>query len=248
MASDPNLPHQVRVRVEPQRLIDQRRVRTGRGQVDEHARRVLQALVMEGHFHVEFDDDAHDVLQRGAPDCLDRRELRRRLQGGSRRHCLPGGIDRGLLRRRRRSPDRRGSHNWRGSHGRRWSSDGRRRGWRGRLRHGGRPAERRDLRRHLAREPARGILRREELQQPERVRPLARIAEDREGVFRELARPPECVVAVGTGRVETHDVLEVGDDRAHRLQRGRRRRHHRQCLAHRRFLRRGIREQRVHGS
>ncbi len=72
MTSDANLPHDVGVAIEAQRLVDQRRIGAGRRQIDEDAARILEPLVVERHFRIELDDDPHDVGEHRAADRLDR--------------------------------------------------------------------------------------------------------------------------------------------------------------------------------
>ena len=61
MTADAHLPHDVGVGLEADRLVDERRVRARRRQVDEHAGRIRQPLVVKRHLAVEVDDDPHRV-------------------------------------------------------------------------------------------------------------------------------------------------------------------------------------------
>ncbi len=63
----------------------------------------------------------------------------------------------------------------------------------------------------------------EELEQAQRRRALARFVKLFERVTRQLRRAPQRIVAESAGGVVAHDVLVVGDDRAHRLQQRRQR-------------------------
>jgi hypothetical protein len=63
--AETDLADDVGIAVEAQRLIGQRRGGLCVGKIDEDARLVADALVVERHFRVEIDDDAHGVRQDG---------------------------------------------------------------------------------------------------------------------------------------------------------------------------------------
>ena len=65
MAADADLADDVGVAFEAERLIDSSGPGAGARQIDEHARRIGDALVVERHFAVELDRDPHGVRQHG---------------------------------------------------------------------------------------------------------------------------------------------------------------------------------------
>ena len=75
MAADADLPYHVGIVVEPHGLVDERRDGPRGAEIDEHARWSREPLIVERHFHVELDDHAHQIGQRGSPNFLDRRQL-----------------------------------------------------------------------------------------------------------------------------------------------------------------------------
>ena len=86
-------------RREAKRAIDKRRRRARARQIDEYARRILDAFVVEGHLAVELDRDPHRVGQDRAADVANGRQ--RSAAGGRgslcallcRLHRSAGGVD-----------------------------------------------------------------------------------------------------------------------------------------------------------
>ena len=143
------------------------------------------ALVVERHLAVELDRDAHGVGQHGAADVLDRRRASRRRRPAS---APASGA----------ATARRGASAARAALGRR-----RRR----RRRRGAGASSARELRRHLLRELARRILRRQRAQQPDAGVLLALLAELRERVERRAAPPATARCRCSRCRVAPHDRL-----------------------------------------
>ncbi len=168
-------------------LIEQRRRGARRRQIDEHARRVRDPLVVERDFGVELDGDAHGVGQHGAADAADGRD--------------PGAR---WIRRRRSA---RATRRARASIARRISDDaaGLRRGaaaaGHGRIR-SAREISPETCLRELARRIAASA---SAAKQADARRLVLRLAEARERVERQTARLPERVVAVAARGIPPHD-------------------------------------------
>ena len=84
VTADADLPYDVAIPVEAQRLIAQRRGRTRGRKIDEHTRGTVQPFLVKQHFTVELDGDADRVGQHRTTDAFDDRDLSGR---GNRRGC-----------------------------------------------------------------------------------------------------------------------------------------------------------------
>jgi hypothetical protein len=113
VAPEADLPDDVRVVLESDGAIDERRRRARPRKVDEDPCRIGDALVVERHFAIELDRDPHGVRQHGATNALDGRQAPGERRGflalacrGGRSSANPRGISRRRppsVRPRRRS-------------------------------------------------------------------------------------------------------------------------------------------------
>ncbi len=92
MPSYPNLSDDVGITIEAHGLIDECQVRSCGRNIDEHARRILEALIPVADLGVQLHDDANDSWQHCATDSLHVHQRGRWLRSAD--FCEPSGVTR----------------------------------------------------------------------------------------------------------------------------------------------------------